>query len=77
MSEVRQESNNPIIRSVLAKWRNAVSITEDNETGGLYLHRYDKKQQRWIQLLYFKSQDDFEEFIDFLESIFDGEEEED
>lgn len=76
MSEA-QANNNRSIRRVLGKWRKAVSLTEDVEEGkqGIYLHRFDKEKGRWLQLLYFKSIDDFEEFLEFLEDTVFGEEE--
>lgn len=71
MSEAHAKSSN--VRTILGRWRKAVSITED-EQGGLFLHRYDKERGRWIQLLYFKSSDDFEDFLDWAEDLVFSEE---
>lgn len=53
---------------VLAKWRGAVSVKlKDNDS--MSLHRFDKQQARWKQLLYFRTDEDFDEFVDFLDGV--------
>lgn len=54
---------------VTGKWRNAVSITQNEETGEIRLNRFNKHDGVWRKELYFRSADDFDDFVDFLDSI--------
>jgi hypothetical protein len=57
--------------TVLQTWRKTVSIVVDDKTRQLNLCRYDKKQNRWIKLLYFSDSEAFDQFINFLGDVAD------
>lgn len=63
-------------KKVLGKWRNAISIVEDEETGEISLHRFDKREARWVKLAYFTTAEDFDDFVDFCDEHCPGGEEE-
>lgn len=54
---------------IAGKWRNAVSITQNEDTGEIRLNRFDKYDLKWRKELYFKNVDDFDDFVEFLDSI--------
>jgi len=59
----------PNQRRILSKWRNAVSILMNEETGEITVNRFIKKEERWKQILYFRTQEDFDDFIDWLDEV--------
>lgn len=64
--------------TILGKWRNAISLTEDDETHEIKMWRFNKnlpndkkpgEMGRWQQITYFTTPEDFEDFVDFLDEI--------
>jgi len=61
---------------IVRVWRKAISIVKEDD-GQLRLCRYDKNLERWRKVIFFATQEDFEDFMEFLNEAVPEEGEED
>lgn len=76
MSDTDRVENTEKKMEVIAKWRNAISITKSRD-GGFNMSRFDKIEARWRQIVYFKTEEDIHDFIDWLDGVFPADESDD
>jgi hypothetical protein len=54
---------------VIKKWRKAISLVERPD-GTLAICRYHPKKGKWLTALYFTTEEDFDDFITFLDEAY-------
>ena len=52
---------------ILGRWRKSVSVTKKGD--GFRINRYDKKLQRWIQIMYLATVEDYDDFVNWLADV--------